>query len=336
MRKIIFKIALLFSFLLLIYCVEDYIVGKFLEERIAYKFSLDWRNYNSIFQDCYELSDHLGFEPIWGTCGYPILSSVSFDKDGALLGKMSNKYRILILGDSNTNRGKFDILLNNKLQETNNIDGKEFEIIKIGIESYNTFQEIELLKTRLLKLDPDIVILQFTLNDFEFSPIVLRIKDKYFYFSSKGEKSIEINSFLFKHSSIYRIYELNKIHTKEKDMLDNIVEPENYWKREVESMDKALESYKKIIDDNNILGVVVIYPIFADTQWEDEKKEIVSLLEKKGLYYIDLFDNSIPFGGPKYFQEDTDEGKLYPLHPNNNKFDPIVSDALSEYIFNVI
>lgn len=323
---LLFVISSLFSI-----CVVEFTASHFIENKILRKAVLDWRNEDPNVTDCFRLSDELGIEPVWGRCGYPDINSYINANESSVLGKSNQEeYRIIILGDSNTKRANFDRLLEDNLNRMFQGGDKKFSVIKIGVESYNTWQEVELLKSKAIKLKPNLIIFQFTLNDFWFSPVALRLDNRIVYFSSKGEKSFEANNFLFKYSSLYRLYALNKLLVNEKFLTDYNDEDVFMWKDKVESMEKNLDTFKQILTKENIPSVVVIYPIFGDTQMDRERNTIINLLEKRDIQYVDLLPISEQYGGPIHFQ-DTENGQVDTLHPKRS-FDTIVANALTECV----
>ena len=81
--------------------------------------------------------------------------------------KKKGKQRILFLGDSITARGKIVSQLK-QLYRT-----ERYEYWNAGVEGYNTFQEVEFFKKHNQHINPDHVILIFTIpNDFEDTPVV--------------------------------------------------------------------------------------------------------------------------------------------------------------------
>ena len=78
----------------------------------------------------------------------------------------SNKYRILVLGDSMTfgygveNNETYSKILEKKLKEEG-----EYEVINAGITGYNTNQELAFLDIEGWKYSPDLIIVGFMLND---------------------------------------------------------------------------------------------------------------------------------------------------------------------------
>jgi len=87
--------------------------------------------------------------------------------------KGSDAYRILMLGDSITLgwgvnfSDTFPKMMEKRL---NNLSpGKKFEVINTGVGNYNTQMEVELLKAKGLKYKPDLIILNYYINDAELT-----------------------------------------------------------------------------------------------------------------------------------------------------------------------
>lgn len=103
--------------------------------------------------------------------------------------KPQGKYRIIMLGDSHTFGWgvPFDRIVAKVLERNLNEDDNIYEVINMGIGNYNTTMELELLKWKGLKLDPDMVILMFFLNDTEAippqkpGPVYALMRHSYFY-----------------------------------------------------------------------------------------------------------------------------------------------------------
>jgi hypothetical protein len=78
-------------------------------------------------------------------------------------------FRIIMLGDSEI----FSIRLFQtdtlpaQLENLLNQNSRRFryEVLNFGVEGYNTFQELEMLKSKGLKYKPDLIILNYVLND---------------------------------------------------------------------------------------------------------------------------------------------------------------------------
>lgn len=86
------------------------------------------------------------------------------------LKELQGKYLIAVIGDSHTYSikvknaedafpQKIEYYLNHALSEDN------VRVLNFGVPGYNTAQELELLKQKVLKFNPNLVILQYSIND---------------------------------------------------------------------------------------------------------------------------------------------------------------------------
>lgn len=84
-------------------------------------------------------------------------------------------FRIAVIGDSNSFGWKvgtahgFPKILEGILDIAQD---RSFEVINFSVPGYNTAQEYELLKDKVLRFNPDMVILQFTWNDVQLCNMV--------------------------------------------------------------------------------------------------------------------------------------------------------------------
>jgi len=87
--------------------------------------------------------------------------------------KPEGTYRIITVGDSTTaGNGVQDLDKTytkqlEKLLNTNNTNGIYYEVLNMGVGGYHTMQEVETLRVKGLKYNPDLVLLTFCLNDFD-------------------------------------------------------------------------------------------------------------------------------------------------------------------------
>jgi len=85
------------------------------------------------------------------------------------LHKGRGTYRIIMIGDSVTlsRLTKWEDSLAQRLEAmlSSLCPGKKIEVLNMGVEGYNSIQELELLKSKALKYSPDMVILHYCLND---------------------------------------------------------------------------------------------------------------------------------------------------------------------------
>lgn len=83
--------------------------------------------------------------------------------------KPQGVFRIVFIGDSEA-FGRFlplEHTIAKQLEASlnNNFSPARFEVINMGVEGYNSFQELEMLKVKGMKYNPDLVIVYYCFND---------------------------------------------------------------------------------------------------------------------------------------------------------------------------
>jgi hypothetical protein len=98
-----------------------------------------------------------------------IINSDGFRGPEYALRKDKDTYRIVMIGDSVTlsRLTKWQESLTQRLEVmlSASCPRKKIEVLNMGVEGYNSIQELELLKGKALKYKPDLVILHYCLND---------------------------------------------------------------------------------------------------------------------------------------------------------------------------
>ncbi|MFH1655711.1 MAG: hypothetical protein ABH954_03780 [Candidatus Omnitrophota bacterium] len=98
-----------------------------------------------------------------------IVNSDGFRDKEYPLEKPEGTFRIVVIGDSVTFAKGFKSeetlpkILEAKLNTS--CPEKKFEVLNMGTEGYNSIQELEMLKTKGLKYNPDLVFIYYCLND---------------------------------------------------------------------------------------------------------------------------------------------------------------------------
>ena len=100
------------------------------------------------------------------------IAEISIDENGlrggpATLEKPEGVFRIVCLGDSQTFGAGIsdDETWPAHLQECLDPDRSRIEVLNFGVNAYDTEQEVQMLETRALAYDPDLVLLAFFVND---------------------------------------------------------------------------------------------------------------------------------------------------------------------------
>jgi len=220
------------------------------------------------------------------------ITHVKINSDGFrdrefLIEKSNNTIRIIFLGDSFVFGTGLELnetipkLLEKKL---NNISiEKNFEVLNFGIPGYSTLNEIELLKVKGLKYNPDFIIIGYFHNDMlDNSRILERVNDK-LYEKFNGTPNMS-------DQNIYR--EVLKIHVDIiNDEEENVLQSsfDDFWKKNVEI---PLEDLNKITKEKNITVIIVnVVPFVHPIPYASEQLELLENISKKyGWYFINLND----------------------------------------------
>jgi lysophospholipase L1-like esterase len=248
--------------------------------------------------------------------------------------------RILCLGDSIAlglyleDEETFCSQLETRLNKEK-LFGKIWEVINFGVPGYNTINEIELLKVKGLKYEPDLVILQYCFNDHgNKSDLDTRLRgtlvehhrligllmnpalsilsrSKLFLLGAVGFKSLKID-----------------LESKRKWWI-----PGDYV-YEGDFFVKGLEKFKDLSAENGFLPLAVIFPYFepeesfSEYTWNYDR--VINQCRENGVPSINLLD---------YFKREYSGEKPYPkfhidkVHPTayGNR---VAAEAIFSYLAN--
>jgi hypothetical protein len=161
-----------------------------------------------------------------------------------------------------------------------------YEVLNFGVEGYNTFQELEMLKNRGLKYNPDLIILNYVLNDPE--------PGEYYFnksFFMRSSALVRYFTYRIKKALIRRERKRLNIHTE----IDNYYyyhQPKYFIPLKnviLEMADIARERERKL--------VVVIFPV-SSIMVKDFKENypyrtlhgLVKSIRADNIIFIDLID----------------------------------------------
>lgn len=223
--------------------------------------------------------------------------------------KPDDTFRIVALGDSVTFGAGVDVndtflkILEIKLNKQNqNIN---YEVINGGVSAYNLMQKYIILESKLIKYNPDLVLINFVQDD--YGPInVLKysingsegnntLKNKYDLFSLNMPRILplprKLNLFFLKHSAFYRFFNLKTYNILSK--INSIKYPPEIYKLigghdsfeyNREAVDKLLNySIKK-----NIPIIIVSFPNLVNDNTINDKW-IITYPSHNNMTVIDLF-----------------------------------------------
>jgi len=178
-------------------------------------------------------------------------------------------------------------------------DGPPVEVLSFGVPGYNLEQEIEMLRSRALRFDPDVVVLAFCLNDLEgiFSYELGLVQDR-----ATRRRSIlgRLREGLLSRSHFfawleYRLAELDarrRFASARNPLAGPLYEQAVEHQREgLRGRFRVLQS---LLASRGIEGVVAVFPSFIGA-WDSYPhrslhRVVKEAAEEAGLVAVDLFD----------------------------------------------
>ena len=204
--------------------------------------------------------------------------------------KPANTFRMIVLGDSFTagTGVQFDDTFSKRLERLLNMGSGPLkaEVLNFGVPGYNTVQEEMLFKKAVVR-QPDLALLEITLNDAEMQPFRVAFPN----FDPSGEKLLRKPIFQWWRTAAFVAQRLintesHRFYIKYHQSL--FEEPES-WKR----FSSAIVAMRDVARANKIKFAAVVFPMFSypiDEHypfWSVHTK-INGLLDDLGVDHLDL------------------------------------------------
>ena len=253
--------------------------------------------------------------------------------------KTEDSFRILAIGDSIAEAVflvEEERYINRLAEVLSEKTGIMVEAVNGGMSGYNTWQELELLRTKGLSVEPDLIIVGVCLNDFFGKKHALRegllgrIVENY----RDGSRARHFD-FIYQRSDLYKlVYDF--LATRRRGRLDGekylhyledyeyLIRPEDFekWKGPFMKM-------QSLAEDNDIGIVFVIFPLENQVikKKDDSYFPLSDFFEENNVYYIDLIGRFKDYYGksqPLYKSRDI-------IHPSSLGH-KITAEAIADYI----
>ena len=182
----------------------------------------------------------IGYVPVSGRGPYGELTSAHPAE------KPKEKRRALFAGDSIA-----ELRFLEKAVEARQPDRNGFEFWNIGVSGYSTVQERLYFEEFGRRLKPDLLILEFCLNDFDGTPVVFKDEKEGFVVLVPQMGRDEYNQWLFLNSTLYRFY----LSLKKSLFIDPRGRPGR-----LSDMKANMARFKAMAQEDGFKLKVVIYP----------------------------------------------------------------------------
>lgn len=206
--------------------------------------------------------------------------------------KAPGVFRIIAIGDSFTFGGKmhFDDSYSKRLERMLNLNDhqRKIEVLNWGVPGYSSLHEVELVKDAVNQFNPDLIIVQITLNDAELQPY--RVTHKY---QNQRGKVILKNRLLKYWTSlryiIKRLYYTN-LNREYVTYHTAAFEDPTSWA----GFSGAFEQMKRLLSSRNIPMLAVLFPMMSHPfdeayPFHSAHKKIGDEMAAQGIAFVDLF-----------------------------------------------
>lgn len=247
--------------------------------------------------------------------------------------------RILGIGDSITEAPYLeerDRYINKVAQELQSFYNKPFEVVNAAVSGYNSWQELELLKTKASQINPDLIILGITLND--SVSLHQPIKKRWFggiAASIRDGSRARYFDFLYQKSDFYKfLYDRlakSRKHIKGKEAFKNYLSEYKFNITDGNWLEwrKVLVNITETARARKIPILFVIFPLQNQVirSHDFTFNKLSNLFENEKVFFIDLIDifcNEYKEGRQPYLDYDM-------IHPSISGHES-ASRAISDFI----
>lgn len=243
---------------------------------------LDYRGESLAFYDYVGAGNRLGYR----------------DRDHAEK-KPAGTFRIVVLGDSiaaglrvERYEETFPALLEELLRKA----GVAAEVINFGVSGYNTRQEVETLKDKGLRFDPDLVLLAYTLNDRErmdgdILKTLLEAEGKSPESAgARGAHPLLVRSALYRLVRFRVLPQPQAVPAESQEAVDKGVE-----RISGDTVAPAFAELARVSEAERLPVMVAVFPRFARFfsryPFRDQHDFVQGLSAQHGFHHLDLFED---------------------------------------------
>ena len=246
-----------------------------------------------------------------------------------------NGKRVVIAGDSLT--FGWDLPLEETYpfltREALRSRGRRLEIWAMGVTGYNTVQEYHLIRDQALRFDPDLVILQICLNDFEKAISIRPDRERHFRLTQYHEilipylvKKSKLSDWFMARSYLFKFFNLKLAPLIRKLNRDFVIR--DYYSLGTEDAVRHLKKTQELLSRTSCRFAAVIFPFRRDAMsppYLAFQTAVRGALGDLGIPFLDLNETLNPAG------EEQRKLWLDYVHPNRTG-NQLVAGKLADFI----
>lgn len=236
-------------------------------------------------QDCTRPASPQGYEYVPNRCG---ANSLGLQDRERSIEREPGELRILALGDSISADQMYANYLEELMQSALQ---RPVEVFNTGVSGYSTVNEVGLFKSRATEFDPDIVLLQFCLNDYDFSPVFFMRDGQIVCLANNAGDFNKVSVPLFTRSALYR-YLFFRFAWSDRP-------PEMSHQTQV--MEEQIGELKRSCQARDWPLLVILVPILQPLPDYPERKSaayrhVLSMMERQQIPVVDMTDPFMALG----------------------------------------
>jgi len=337
LKKRFFSKHNLFNFVLLLVVIFLFIFFAEISVRLFTDVEVAKKNTGNLFQ-FFQKSDNpeLGFDFIPNTEGYLSGKKVKINSQGLRdidypINKPKNTYRIAVIGDSITFGYGVDVNESYPeiLEEILNSKSKiNIEVLNFGVPGYTGIQEFYILENKVLKYDPDLIIIGHYLNDPD------EIWD---LFESASKIPTPIKTFLDERSYFYRWVQKKVNRIKNKAGVTKFTTYKKLYETDSDywiNHKLRFQEMSKISEEKGIPILVVLLPDWENLDdtylYKDETKLLNTTIIESGLFSLDIFPEIKGLNSEEY--KINQEDLAHPNYKGHKLIAEIIAKKLDDSI----
>lgn len=229
-----------------------------------------------------------------------VINSYGF-RDKSYGMRKATKTRLICVGDSITYGWTISLedTYHKQLERLFHTEGYDVDVMGMGVVGYNTIQEYHLIKEKTLDFNPDMIILQIAMNDFERTVSIktyqegrrLSLHLYHDYSIPYIIKKKKLTYSLMKYSHLFKFINLKLYWIKNKK--NPGFTPKDVYLMGEENAFRHLRKIKSLLDSQGIHLAAVIFPFRKSGDvypYVTLQKKIHQELEKMEVPYLDLHD----------------------------------------------
>ncbi|HPF37311.1 MAG TPA: SGNH/GDSL hydrolase family protein [Phycisphaerae bacterium] len=234
--------------------------------------------------------------------------------------------RIACLGDSFTfgegvrDEDTWPAVLAARLNSARPAGVASYDVINAGVQGYGLVDELLWYGLRIEKLNPDIVVLAFFMNDLAPTHETIRINDE----MHRPESATGLARF----SAVADWFQRRRRAERLQERYFQSIR-ESFSAAGRETLDQALSGFKSYADERGVRLLVVVFPVLwgldANYPLREQHAIVSRVCDKSGIQHIDLLDVFTGTRAESLWVHPTDQ------HPNEiaqRRAAAVVSDAI--------